>query len=413
VALYTEKFNLSLVDLEADKILREIPKPKLDDWAPQFTPDGKRLALYGGDYDPEWLRTRTVPRPGRGEIREFDVESGKEIRSYLGQDGPINRMAYSQDGTLMASVGWTTVRIWDAKAGKQLHSFTRVGPSWLQSTGCAFSPDNKFLACAEGSLLVVWNTTTGQKVFETDKGGCNFAFSHDGKIAWSHDGLHVQDITASKKVLTVKCAVAFRNLGFSPNGRMVALGTEAGLVIVPIPKTALDPAPNLAIGPDLSIGSDRLTAKKLEAIPGARKLVARVKTTSDDNVDKTFTKHLQNLSVSATKTQLVVDFDVDRKKWEPVTRSMSLVVRLLDKDGKYLTHFVTKESVTAQPAVFDGWIAMQNRIPPEVRDKLLPDFTPVLLEPQSNRFIYGVDPAVLRDAAIVEVGFLYVKKGPL
>jgi hypothetical protein len=304
------------------------------------------------------------------------------------------------------------VRIWDAKTGKQLHSFNRVGPSSLRSTGCAFSPDNKFLACAEGNLLVVWNTATGQKVFETDKGG-DFAFSHDAKIAWSHDGLNVHDLASGRMVLKVKSAISFWNLGFSPNSKLVVLGTEAGVVIVPIPKTPLDPAPTLAIGTDLRIGSDRLTAKKLEAIPGSRKLVARVKTTSDDNVDKTFTKHLQNVSVSATKTQIVVDFDVDRKNWEPVTRSMSLVVRLLDKDGKYLTHFVTKESFTAQPAVYDGWVAMQSRIPPEVRDKLLPDFTPVLLEPQNNRFIYGVDPAVLRDAAIVEVGFLYVKKGPL
>lgn len=416
VALYTEKFDLSLVDLEVDKVVREIAKPKLDDCGFQFTPDGKRLVLYGGDYDPEWLRTRTVPRPGRGEIRAFDLGTGKEIGSYLGQDGPINRIAYSPDGTLLASVGWTTVRIWDVNTGKQLHSFNRAGPSWLRSTGCSFSPDSKFLANGNGNLLVVWNTATGQKVFDTDKAREDIVFSQDGKIAWSHDGLNIHDIASGQRVLTVKSAVPFWNLGFSPNGKLVAIGTEKGVVILPIPKIALETPPTLVLGADLGIkdsGSDRLTVKKLEPVPGARKLVAGVKTTSDENVDKMFTQHIQNLSVSATKSQIVIDFDVDRKNWQPVPQSVSLLVRVFDKDGKYLTHFVSKESFTASPDVHAGWTEVVNRLkqlPPQAQADMLGDFTPVLLEANGNRLIYNVNPTILSNGAIVEVGLIHIKK---
>jgi WD40 repeat protein len=415
LALYTEKFNLSLVDLEADKILREIPKPKLDDWAPQFTPDGKRLVLYGGDYDPEWLKTRTGPaRPGKGEIKEIDIESGKETRSYVGQEGPINRMAYSQDGTLMASVGWTTVRIWDTKTGKQLHSFNRIGPSTLRSTGCSFSPDNKFLGCAEGNLLVVWNTATGQKVFETDKGG-DFAFSHDGRIAWSHDGLHVRDIASGKDVLNVKSAISFWNLGFSPNGKMVALGTEAGLVIVPIPSVALETLPTLALGKDMRITASepggKVAANKVELPKDARELTSRVHTVGEDTTTlkngAAFNKFVQSLKVYATKKEIIVVCDIDTKNWVDVGVCFPLLIRVFDKDGKYVTHIITEERFTGSKAVYDNFTTMMGRIKdmPEEQRRKLGYFPPMLLEPTGNMLTYPVGERHLEAAVMVEVGF--------
>ena len=162
--------------------------------------------------------------------------------------------------------------------------------------------------------------------------------------------------------------------------------------------------------------NDKAPAKLQGPIPGARKLVARVKTTSKDNMDQMFTQHLQNLSVSITDKQVVLDFDVDGKNWQPVTRGFSLLVRVFDKDGKYLTHFVTKESYTASPDVHDAWMTVVNRLkdaPPNVQAEMLGGFTPKLLQANGNRLIYGVNPVFLQNAAIVEVGLIHVKKkGP-
>ncbi len=157
----------------------------------------------------------------------------------------------------------------------------------------------------------------------------------------------------------------------------------------------------------------KVPAKQPEAIPGAKKLDARVKTTSKENQDQNFTQHLQKLTVLATEKQIILDFDVDQKNWQPVTRSFSLIVRVFDKDGKYLTHFVTKESFTASPDVYDGWMEVVNRLkeaPPNVQAELLGGFTPKLLQANGNRLVYGVNPAVLRNGAIVEVGFIHVKQ---
>lgn len=158
------------------------------------------------------------------------------------------------------------------------------------------------------------------------------------------------------------------------------------------------------------VANDKGAGKK---VFGARRLEARVKTVSKDNLDQMFTQHLRNLSVSATKKQIIIDFDVDSKNWQPVTKSLFLIVRLFDKEGQYLTHFVSRESFTASPDVHAGWMTVVNRfkgLTPEVRDQMIGDFTPKLLESTGNRLVYNVNPAILENAAIVEIGLLHVPK---
>ncbi len=86
---------------------------------------------------------------------------------------------------------------------------------------------------------------------------------------------------------------------------------------------------------------------------------------------------------------------------------------MFDKNGKYLTHFVSKESFTASPDVHAGWTEVVNRLkqlPPQAQAEMLGDFTPVLLKANGNRLIYNVNPAILSNGAIVEVGLLQIKK---
>jgi hypothetical protein len=162
---------------------------------------------------------------------------------------------------------------------------------------------------------------------------------------------------------------------------------------------------------DGNVTEEAPSGKGPERVPGARRLDARIKTISDDNADRMFTQHLQNLSVSVTEDRIVLEFDVDRKNWQPVTRGFSLLVRLFDKDGKYLTHFVSTESFTASPEVHAAWMEVvnqQNDLPPQIRAALLGGFTPALLKADANRLVYKVNAAILPDAAIVEVGFKHV-----
>jgi hypothetical protein len=135
--------------------------------------------------------------------------------------------------------------------------------------------------------------------------------------------------------------------------------------------------------------------KNREPIPGSRKLDARRGTISKDVLDRDCTNRLSSLAVSVNSNQITLEFDVSRRGTIDACIGgggpVSLVVRLFDKDGRYLTHFVTQENFTDHPKLQGGWTKT------------------VLLEQKDNRLVYNVDPAFLRVAAIVEVGFLRVQ----
>src|SRR5207245_1707989 len=84
-----------------------------------------------------------------GTIRHWDPATGKEKASPLqAHKGPLTALAYSRDGSLLASGGRNrTVKVWETATGKlkaKLGGHTE--PIW----SLAFSPDGKTLAVGTG-----------------------------------------------------------------------------------------------------------------------------------------------------------------------------------------------------------------------------------------------------------------------
>jgi WD40 repeat protein len=148
---------------------------------------------------------------GGNDVLDFDLASGKPIRTLAGHHGPVDSVAVSPDGKLLASGGWDgTAMIWNALTGKPMR--TLAFPSlrkklkneddedliWVQSV--AFSPDGRTLAAAakgelESAAVEVWDVAT-----------------------------------AKSKVTLKKIDPEIRQLVFSPTGKtMVTVGTEIKL----------------------------------------------------------------------------------------------------------------------------------------------------------------------------------------
>lgn len=118
----------------------------------EFSPDGTTLAS-------SWLiatnADRLKPNP-KGVITLWDVRSGQKITQLEKHTKPITALAFSPDGTLIASGAEdNTIIVWDAKNGNQLKALQ--GHSGAINS-LAFSPDGKLLY--SGSLdgtVIIWS----------------------------------------------------------------------------------------------------------------------------------------------------------------------------------------------------------------------------------------------------------------
>jgi WD40 repeat protein len=208
-----------------------------------YSPDGKLLASGGRD----------------NVIRLFDAATGKEVRRLVGHkprvygperdpaspldvlvaatgEGGVNSVAFSPDGTLLASGGWDdTVRLWDVRTGKELRTLhahkAMVGR-------VAFSPDGRLLASRGGldGSVRLWDVTTGTQVQRfTGLSNVNpWRFNHDTALAFSPDGktlvatarnaLVFFDVAAGAERKRVPSHVYGITAAYSPDGKLLLTG---------------------------------------------------------------------------------------------------------------------------------------------------------------------------------------------
>ena len=143
-----------------------------------FSPDGKTLASTSGDpedFDPE--------RGLLGEVKLWDLESGKEKASYSGHGDIVFAAVFAPDGKTLATASRDgTAKLWDLAAGKERFTFD---DHEAEVRSVAFSPDGKTLATAGADGTVrLWDAGTGKEVKQLevkDSAITCVRFSPDGK----------------------------------------------------------------------------------------------------------------------------------------------------------------------------------------------------------------------------------------
>jgi hypothetical protein len=166
--------------------------------------------------------------------------------------------------------------------------------------------------------------------------------------------------------------------------------------------------------PDASDGTEgtSLTANQPPLPTGARKLQIQVGTVGiEGDMSKWRLRNnndsLKALKCYATNDNLIIEFDVDPSKWVPIFTSYPLLVRLFDRNGQHLTHFRTAEGFTVFSNIHKQLRdAYRMRERAGVRADMLAQFNSHLLESHGNRLVYQVNVRDLRDAAMVEIGFV-------
>jgi WD40 repeat protein len=192
-----------------------------------FSPDGKTLAAGGGNPS----RTGSF---GEEAVWLWNVTTG-------GQKGILKErkfatvwdIAFTLDGTILASGNAAGITLWDISTGEPRASLGN--DSTLSVT---FSPDGTLLA--SGSLngtVHLWDTATGQEqaALEKHTGAVHaVAFSPDGGILASggHDGtVCLWNVKTGDRAATIRIAqTQIWSVAFSPDGLLLASGSGDGLI---------------------------------------------------------------------------------------------------------------------------------------------------------------------------------------
>jgi WD40 repeat protein/serine/threonine protein kinase len=177
-----------------------------------FSPDGTRLASTGQD----------------GTVRLWDAADGRTLHVLRGHTGEVMSVAFSPDGTRLASASWDhTVKVWNVADGREVRT---LGGHTGHVSAVALSPDGRRLASGgEDKTVKVWDAADG-RLLHTLEGHIDevwgVAFSPDGRRLASGSADHtvrVWDVAGGQLVQCLEGdADAVETVAFSPDGRWLA-----------------------------------------------------------------------------------------------------------------------------------------------------------------------------------------------
>ncbi|MGW2219921.1 nSTAND1 domain-containing NTPase [Nonomuraea sp. NPDC001684] len=178
---------------------------------------------------------RLIATGGRGEdagVRVWEVATGRLVLGPLGKGQDTWRVAFSPDGTTLASAEAEKLHLWDVSTGTARAStaIDRFGP-------LTFTPDGKAVAMTDGDIVRRWDTTTGEELGKPVKDPSQLkylAFSPDGRTL-ATAGL--DEVIALRDAATGKARILLRGkvnstgkVTFSPDGRTIAAESLSGEV---------------------------------------------------------------------------------------------------------------------------------------------------------------------------------------
>jgi WD40 repeat protein len=207
------------------------------------TSDFKRYLFVGGDLPAEvaWSpdsQLVALNAVQQGLIRLWNISSNREGPVLEAPASPgLHSVVLSRDGNHLIAASKKEVRIWDiAGASENVNRYGHVGGV----PRVAFSPDGTLLASTgKDQKVKIWNPATGQlrTTLDNFKGAVEtIGFSSDGKWLATGDwsgAIRIWDVETRRELLTLEheLGTVIWELACSPDGRLFAACGENGVTL--------------------------------------------------------------------------------------------------------------------------------------------------------------------------------------
>jgi WD40 repeat protein len=191
-----------------------------------FSPDGTKLVSERSDVFKDWY-----------SVELFDINTGTLIDTLAGHKSFIWSIAFSPDGSQIASAGDDNrIKLWDVKSGKEIRTFS--GQTYGVRT-LAFSPNGMKLASgSKDNIIRLWNLSTRTVNGSSTRYSLDLAsvaFCHNGNKLASSGRYDIQlwDVSTDIpiNIFTKSYWINCFSSAFSPDETMLALGMQGGMWI--------------------------------------------------------------------------------------------------------------------------------------------------------------------------------------
>ncbi len=195
------------------------------------------VAGVGGslDWSPDGSIFVTEGPEESGVVDIRDAETGNSVLSFHGHDIDVNDIAFSRDGSMLATTGDDgAARVWDPATGEELGSFQ--GPTDVGVWGPKFSPDGSLFAASwpdrgRGSSTSPSGRRSERSTPSLPRSTHRSAQTARGIAISSEESSTavVMDVSSGEELFTLRGhKLTLKDIEWSPDGRWIATSSNDG-----------------------------------------------------------------------------------------------------------------------------------------------------------------------------------------